>query len=148
MQRSLEYVLLSATHLFFVLSFHQYFEWRMAAGAGAAMFGMNYQLTLQRERRRTRPPSDRQRVLADMLESILLLLFVVLLSLGGTVKRWLAMQDQEFLGYVAAMLTGIFLAGLIGEHVWQHRHFATLDEERRLNYVCNLRRTIIFPYVK
>jgi hypothetical protein len=148
MQRGLEYTLLTSVHLFFVISFHHYFEWWMALGVGATMFCMNFQLTLLRERRRTRAPKNRARILADTFESILLLMFIVLLSLGGLLKRWMSMQDQEFLGYVAAVLAGMFLAGFAGELYWQLRHFRTLDPDGRVNYVRNLRRTIIFPYLK
>jgi hypothetical protein len=148
LQRGVEYSLLSAVHLFFVLSFHDYLEWWMAAVLGLTMFCMNFQLTQHRERRRTRERRDRGRILADTFESILLLMFIVLISLGGMVKRWLAMQDQEFLGYVAATLAGMFLAGLLGEFYWQLRNFGALDRERRRNYIGNLRRTIIFPYLK
>jgi hypothetical protein len=148
LQRGVEYALLSAVHLFFVLSFHDYLEWWMAAALGLTMFCLNFQLTQLRERRRTREKRNRGRILGDTFESILLLMFIVLLSLGGLVKRWLAMGDQEFLGYVAAVLAGMFLAGLLGEFYWQLRHFGALDGERRLNYIRNLRRTIIFPYLK
>ena len=148
MQRSVEYALLIAIHVFFLLSFHSFLEWWMAAGMGLTMFCMNFQLTQLRERRRTRDRRNRGRILADTFESILLLLLIVALSLGGVVKSWLGMQDQEFLGYVAAMLAGIFLAGFLGESYWQLRHFGSLDREGRENYIRNLRRTIIFPYVK
>jgi hypothetical protein len=148
LQRGLEYTLLTTVHLFFVVSFHNFFEWWMAVGVGLTMFCMNFQLTLLRERRRTRAPKNRGRILADTFESILLLMFIVLLSLGGVLKRWMSMQDQEFLGYVAAILSGMFLAGFLGEIYWQLRHFRRLDGEDRTNYVRNLRRTIIFPYLK
>lgn len=148
LQRGVEYALLIAMHLFFVISFHDYFEWWMAVGLGVTTFCMNFQLTQLRERRRTRDRRNRGRIVADTFESILLLLFIVLLSLGGLLRGWLAIPEQEFLGYVAAILAGMFLAGFLGEPYWQLRHFRTLDREGRQNYIRNLRRTIIFPYLK
>ena len=148
LQRAVEYALLIAFHLFFVLSFHEFIQWWMVLAFSVPMFCMNFQLTQLRERRRTRPASDRGRIVGDTVESILFLLFIVLLSIGGATKRWLAMQDQEFLGYVAAALAGLFLAGLLGELYWQSRHIGSLDPDDRANYIGNLRRTIIFPYLK
>lgn len=147
-QRAVEYLLLAGVNVFFIVSFRSFFEWWMATGLGLSMFFMNLQLTQLREQRRKRSPRDRGRVLADTVESILLLLFIVMLSLGGAFKNLLDIQDQEFLGYVASILAGIFLGGLFGESYWQLRHFSVLETEVRSNYIQNLRRSIIFPFFK
>src|SRR5687768_14946843 len=89
LQRGCEYTLLATVHLFFVISFDEFIEWWMAIALAVSVFGMNLQLTQLRERRRTRSREDRARILADTFESILLLLFIVILSIGGAVKRWL-----------------------------------------------------------
>lgn len=147
-QRAVEYSLLAALHLFFVVSFHAFLRWWMAGTLAATTFGMNFRLTLLRERRRTASPRNRARIVGDTFESILFLLFVVILTIGGVLKGWLEMSDQEFLGYVAAMLAALFLAGLSGEVVWQIRNLRFLSIEQLSNYVTNLRRTIIFPFFR
>jgi len=146
LQRAVEYTLLTAIHLFFLLAFQSYYSVWMAIMLAVAVFGLNFQLTQYRERRRIAAPDSRQRILADTFESILFLFFVALISSGGLFGRWLDVGEQEYLGYVAATLGGLFLAGLVGEIYWQRRHFRELDEQGLQNYIANLRRTIILPY--
>lgn len=145
-QRAVEYALLAAMHLFFLLAFRNFYTWWMAAGLGLVMFCMNFQLTQLRERRRTAATNSRRRVLADTFESIMFLVLIASMSFGGLAGKWLHMRDQEYLAYIAAILDGIFLAGFTGELYWQIRHFRTLDPDRMRNYILNLKRTIILPY--
>ena len=147
-QRALEYALLAGMHVFFLIAFRAFYSWAMALVLGLASFGMNFQLTQLRERRRVEARMDPRRLLADTIESILFLLFVVALSLGGVLRSWMAIAYTEYLGYVAAILGGIFIAGLVGEIYWQLRHLRQLDADRMGNYVANLHRTIIFPYLR
>lgn len=146
LQRTVEYGLLTTMHLFFLLAFHDLYRWWMALILAAVTFGMNFQLTQLRERRRSASISSRQRVLADTFESILFLVFIVVISAGGLLNRWLALRDQEYLAYVAALLGGLFLAGLVGEMYWQRRNLHELDRDHLRNYIANLKRTIILPY--
>lgn len=148
LQRAVEYLLLAAFHLFFLLQFRGFLEWWMAAGLGISMFCMNFQLTLLREQRRSSDGPRRSRIVADTFESVLFLLFVVALTFGDFVKDWLEMSDQEHLGYLAAILGGLFLAGLSGELYWQFRNLRSLPPSRRRSYMKNLGRTIIFPYLR
>ncbi len=147
-QRGGEYLLLSGLHVVFLISFGSYYVWWMALGIGLVTFGMNFQLTQLRERRRTMPMRDRYHLLADVVESILFLAFVLILSLGGLLGRWLSISYTEYLGYVAAALSGLFLAGLLGEIYWQIRHLPTLEDSERANYEANLHRTVILPYTR
>jgi hypothetical protein len=147
-QRGVEYALLTVLHTFFVVSFHQFLLWWMAMALAATMFGLNFQLTMLRERRRTAAPRNRARLLGDTFESVLFLVFIVALTLAGALKGWAQMSDPEYLGYVAATLAGLFLAGLAGELYWQGRHLGHLDGEHRANYIRNLPRTIILPFIR
>lgn len=146
LQRAAEYALLATMHVFFLLAFHNYYRWWMALLLAAATFGMNFQLTQLREQRRIADGNSRQRVMSDTFESILFLVFIVLLSSGGLVAQAIDVENEEYLGYVAAILGGLFLAGLCGEMYWQFRNFALLEPEKRRNYIRNLRRTIILPF--
>ncbi|MDB5035239.1 MAG: hypothetical protein JWQ98_2480 [Chlorobi bacterium] len=146
LQRSAEYALLATMHIFFLLAFREYYRWWMAIMLAAVMFGMNFQLTQLREGRRTSGVHDRQRIKADVFESILFLMFIVIISAGGLLRNWLHVSDQEYLAYVAAILGGLFLAGMAGEVYWQFWNFPELEEESRSNYIANLKRTIILPY--
>lgn len=146
LQRAVEYALLAAFNFFFLLAFQEYYLWWMALLLGAITFGMNFQLTQLREKRRTADVASRPRIVADAFESILFLLFIVTLTLGGLLRNQLSMTDQEYQAYVSALLIGLFLAGLVGELYWQMRFFGELDQEKRRNYIANLKRTIILPY--
>ncbi|MBS1911020.1 MAG: hypothetical protein JST22_03455 [Bacteroidetes bacterium] len=146
LQRTAEYALLISMHLFFLLAFRSFYRWWMALLLAAATFGMNFRLTQFREERRTSSPGNRKRIMADAFESVLFLVFIAVLSAGGLLQHLLDVTDQEYLAYVSALLTGVFLAGLVGEIYWQARHFSPLDRERRHNYIANLRRTIVLPY--
>ena len=147
LQRAIEYSLLIAIHLFFLLSFRNFYSWWMAAGLGAATFGMNFRLTQLRERRRAEARRSRNRLIADTFESVLFVFFIVLLSTGGFVRDWLAVSDQEYLAYISAILFSLFLSGFIGETWWQIRRLPFLEIEEQQNYMANLQRTIIFPYL-
>jgi hypothetical protein len=146
LQRAAEYALLAAIHLFFLLAFRSYYRWWMALLLGAITFGMNFQLTQIRERRRTAAARNRQRVLADAFESVLFLIFIAALSLGGLLQKYIDVGDQEYLAYVASLLMGLFLAGLVGELFWQAKYLGELPDTERRNYIANLKRTIILPY--
>jgi hypothetical protein len=146
-QRAVEYALLAAMHVFFLIAFRNFYSLWMAVGVGLVMFCMNFQLTQLRERRRTAGVHSRRRILADTFESIMFLVLIALLSFGGLIGKWLDMADQEYLAYIAAILGGIFLAGFAGELYWQIRHFRRLDPDSMRNYIMNLKRTIILPYV-
>src|SRR5205085_7971705 len=126
--------------------FGGYYQPWVAIGLGASTLWMNLQLTQIRERRRTSPPGDRRRILADTFETILFLVFSVALSIGKYVRDWLELSDPEHIAYVAATLAGLFLGGLVGEIYWQTRNFPRLDDEHRANYLANLRPSIVFPY--
>src|SRR4051812_8320195 len=85
-QRAVEYSLLIGLHAFFLVSFRGFYEWWMAALLGVIMFGLNFQLTLLRERRRLAEARSRQRLLADTFESLLFLGFIVALSFGESIE--------------------------------------------------------------
>jgi fatty acid desaturase len=146
-QRGVEYSLLIATHLFFLLAFRHFYTWWMAIGLGGATFFMNFRLTQLRERRRAAERRNRKRIIADTFESLLFLAFVILISTGGAFRSWLNVSDQEYLGYIAAILFGLFLAGFLGETYWQTRRLPELGTEEQEHYMANLHRSIIFPYI-
>lgn len=146
LQRGVEYALLVSIHFFFLLAFREYYDVTFASSIALVTFGMNYQLTELRERRRSLGSSSRKRLMADTFESILFLLFIILLSFGGFAEEILKLSTQQYYAYLAAVLGGIFLGALVGEVRFQLRRFPRLDEKRQRNYIANLRRTIILPY--
>jgi hypothetical protein len=146
LQRAVEYSLLIALHAFFLVSFRNYYEWWMAVALGLIMFGLNFQLTLLRERRRLVAGEQRTRIIADTFESLLFLALIVVISIGQSVAGRHDISAPEYLGYVAAILGGIFLAGISGELFWQLKYFHALSDTEQRAYIANLRRTIILPY--
>ncbi|MBX7217514.1 MAG: hypothetical protein K1X90_11135 [Candidatus Kapabacteria bacterium] len=145
-QRGTEYSLLVTIFAYYLMAFQGWYQLPLALFAGGLMFGMNFHLTQLRERRRTAAPENRARILADTLESVLFMVFVGG-SLGfGFIWRSERFTEQEMYAYMAAVLIGMFAAGMTGEIFWQHRNFRKLSVEQRVHYIINLRRTIILPY--
>ena len=147
LQRAVEYSLLIALHVFFLLSFRDFYEWWMAVALAIIMFGLNFQLTLLRERRRLVSSEQRTRIMADTFESVLFFALIVVISIGQSVAGNYDLSTPEYLGYVAAILGGIFLAGISGEVYWQLKYFQNLSDTEQRAYIANLRRTIIFPSI-
>jgi hypothetical protein len=147
LQRTAEYTLLIAMHAFFLISFRGFYAWWMAVALGVITFGLNFQLTMLRERRRLATGEQRPRILADTFESLLFLALIILISAGEPWALSHHLTEPEYLGYVAALLSGIFLAGLFGEFYWQRKYFQTLDDTTQRAYIANLKRTIIVPYI-
>lgn len=146
LQRAAEYTLLVAIFLFFLLAFRDYFRPTLVIVLAVLSFGMNVQLTLQRERRRMSPPRNRRRLLADMLESLFFLALILLLGLPGATEWFFGATEGEHYALIAAILCGIFASGMIGEVWFQLRRLPRYGEEEQRNYVENLKRTIILPY--
>ena len=148
LQRAAEYSLLATFHVFFILAFWGFYEFWIAGVVGIITFCMNLQLTRLREKRRSAPPSDRKRLMADTFESILFVFFIVLLSFAGGAVGWLGFTTQEYYAYLASILTGLFLGGLVGEVWYRLRTFNLLETGEQENYINNLQRSIIFPYFR
>lgn len=147
LQRAAEYSLLVALHAFFLVSFQDFYEWWMAVSLGVIMFGLNFQLTLLREQRRMTSGEERSRIMADTFESVLFLALIVVISLGQSFAGNYDIGTPEYLGYVAAILGGIFLAGILGEVYWQLNYFQKLSDSEQRAYIANLRRTILIPSI-
>lgn len=145
-QRGVEYSLLITIFFYYLLAFQGWYQLPIALFAGGIMFGMNFHLTQLRERRRTAAPENRSRILADTLESILFMVFVGVSLAVGFIWRSDRFTEQEMYAYMAAVLIGLFAAGMMGEIVWQRRNFRQLSVAQRVHYIVNLRRTIILPY--
>ncbi len=145
-QRGAEYSLLITIFLYYLMAFRGWYQLPIALAAGGLMFGMNFHLTQLREHRRTAPPENRTRILADTLESILFMVFVGATLAVGFIWRATQFTEQEMYAYMAAVLIGVFAAGMTGEIFWQRRNFRRLSVAQRVHYIVNLRRTIILPY--
>ena len=148
LQRVIEYSLMFAIFLFFLLSFREYYRLPLVLALGILFFGMNFQLTQQRERRRMTPTRNRKRLMADMTESLLFLGLIVILWIPGATHLIFGAGPREHYSLIAAILCGIFLGGLSGEVWFQMRRFVMYNEDEQRNYIENLKRTIILPYSK
>jgi len=145
LQRAAEYLFLFAI-FFFLLAFREYYRVWLAIVLAVLFFGMNVQLTIQRERRRMRRAKNRKRIVADMAESVLFLVLILLMSIPSVSTTIFGGTPQEHHGLMASILCGIFLAGLTTEVWFQLRRLPNFCEESRIQYVRNLKRSIIFPY--
>ncbi len=103
---------------------------------------LGWALSQHRERRRLLPPYHRQRLIADILENLLFLLFLTLIF---SVALFVHYPLPQLLGYLSAAFWSYFLTTAIGERTWQRRFFSTLSEEQQKNYLANLSRTIFLP---
>lgn len=147
LQRAVEYTLLNTIFLFFLLAFRDFYRTSLILVVAFLFFGMNFQLTQQREKRRTAAPDNRRRLLADMLESILFLGLIMLMGVPGVAETLLGAAERERYALVAAMLCGVFFSGMFGEAFFQLRRLPGRTTEEQENYIANLRRTIILPYI-
>lgn len=146
LQRSIEYVLLFSLFLFFLIAYYGYYRLYIIVILAVIFFGLNVQLTRQRERRRTAPQLNRTAIVTDMIESILFLLLVLLMSFPSIFGTLFGSTPQEHYALIASILCGIFLGGLVGEIRFQLRAFPLLTHERQENYIRNLKRSIVLPY--
>lgn len=146
LQRAAEYTLLFAIHFFFMIAQRGHYRVSLIIAVALVFFGMNLQLTLQRERRRTRARNDRSRVITDMAESILFLLLLIVLSIPGVTSVLFEAGMREHYAIIAAMLCGVFLGALVGEVWFQLRRLPWMEEPAPSNYFANLKRTIILPF--
>ncbi len=146
LQRAVEYSLLFAIFLFFLLAFYDYYRFTLVVSLAVLFGGMNFQLTLQRERRRLGPSRNRKRMFADMMESLLFLGLIILLGMPGVTAWAFGSNEREHFALIAGILCGIFVAGLFGEVWFQLRRLPGYEEEQQRNYIANLKRTIILPY--
>lgn len=146
LQRAVEYSLLFAIFLFFLLAFYDYYRFTPVISLAVLFGGMNFQLTLQRERRRLGSPRNRKRMLADMMESLLFLGLIILLGLPGVTEWAFGSNEREHFALIAGILCGIFATGLFGEVWFQLHRLPRYEEEQQRNYIENLKRTIILPY--
>ncbi|MCE2502617.1 MAG: hypothetical protein J4G05_00930 [Chlorobi bacterium] len=146
LQRAIEYVLLIGIFFFFLLAYIDYYRPYITSVLAFVFLGLNLQLTLQRERRKTQPATNRSRLLSDAIESILFLILILLMSIPSFSQALVGGTPQERYALVASVLCGIFLGGLFGEIFFQIRRLPTLPQEKQENYIKNLKRTIILPY--
>lgn len=148
LQRAIEYVLLFSLFFFFLVAFHGYYRIYVVLILAFIFFGLNLQLTYQRERRRASGQKNRKRIIGDMTESILFLLLIFLMSFPTLFGALFGSTPQEHYALVASVLCGIFLGGLVGEMSFQLRSLRFLEYEEQKNYMFNLKRTIILPYFR
>lgn len=146
-QRAVEYMLLIALHVFFLIAFAGNYSIPLVLVLGVSTLVMNMRLTQLRENRRLLPARHRERLRADALEAVLFLVLIVILSAGGAILATTMQIDQrEYTTYVSATLGGLFLGGLIGELLWHRNVYRTLPLDRRERLLEHLPRSIILPY--
>ncbi len=145
-QRALEYTLLTAIFLFFLISFSDYYRLAVALGLFFLFFGMNLQLTFLREKRRA-IELPRKRLVADTTESILFLTVILLFSFPTVTRALFGASPEEHYALIAALLCGIFVGGLAGEVWFQTRRLGRFEGPVQVRYMDQLRRTIILPYI-
>ena len=142
-RRNMEYIGLIAFQGYFATRFFAIVDFLPACVSMLSVGSLAWVLGGHREQRRTEAFLSRPRLLADAVES-LLLLFVLMLT--GLVSILLNMNLLRYQSYVSIALLAFFIASFVREMVWQKRKFPLLDETRKNNYVMNLNKSIIFPY--
>lgn len=147
MQRAIEYVCLSGIFLYFLIAFHDYYRLLFALTLFLLFFVLNLRLTGIRESQRA-SAERRTRLSAEIVESVLFLLLILLFSFPVVTRALLGSSPQEHYALVAATLLGIFLGGLTGEVRFQTRRLREYDGTEQVAYMRNLKRTIILPYLR
>lgn len=147
MQRAVEYTLMTAIFLFFLISFFNLYRLLFAIVLFLLFFGMNLQLTMLREKRRA-TLAQRKRLVADTSESLLFLGLILLFSFPSITASTLGSTPEEHYALIASLLCGIFVGGLAGEVRFQTRRLSRYDGIEQVRYMEELRRSIILPYMK
>ncbi len=142
-RRRLEYLILISVQAFFVGAMHHLLRPVMSFGLILSTGGMCWTLTQYRQKRNTKPEVDRFRVLMDAFEALFLMLFLTLFSILA-----LSMQVDipVFYAHISVMLLTFFAATMLTELFWVRRIFPLLNSAQQLNYVVNLRSSILWPF--
>lgn len=142
-QRFIEYVVLIGFQGFFVTAFLHLFHPLLALAFAAVSFGLSWNLAQLREQRRTLELNDGRRLVGDALESMILMLFLVLIGIGA---RFIDIPFTTVMAYLSVSLMAYFAGSFIGESVWIKRNLNELPEPLVHNYIANLNRSLFFPY--
>lgn len=142
-QRFIEYVALIGFQGFFVTAFLVLLHPLLALALTAASFGLSWNLAQLREQRRTLNLNDGRRLMGDALESMILLLFLVLVGIGS---QFIGIPFITVMAYLSISLMAYFMGSFLGESVWMKRYVDALPEAQLHNYVANLNRSLFFPY--
>lgn len=142
-QRFIEYIVLIGFQGFFVTAFLRLFHPVLALSFAAVSFGLSWNLAQLREQRRTLDLRDSRRLVGDALESMILMLFLVIVGIGA---RFIGIPFTTVMAYLSASLMAYFIGAFLGESVWIKRSLADLPETGLHNYIANLNRSLFFPY--
>ena len=147
LQRSIEYVSLSAVFLYFLISFFEFYRPLFVITLFLLFLTLNLRLTLIREARRA-TATKRVRLTTEIIESVLFLLLILTFSFPAVTRILLGSSPQEHYALVASTLLGIFLGGLSGEVWFQTRRLQRYEGAQQVAYMKYLKRTIILPYMR
>lgn len=142
-QRFVEYVSLSAGQGFLAAGLLHATNLTASFGAMPLVFGAAWLLAQVREKRRTLGQHDTKRLMGDTIESFSIAAMMALLVISS---RWFGVGVGVMMTYLSMAILAYFLGSFIGEMWWASRIFPRYDLERKVNYVINLNRSVIFPY--
>jgi hypothetical protein len=142
-QRYVEYVSLSAGQGFLAAGLLHATNLTASFGAMPLVFGAAWLLAQVREKRRTLGQHDTKRLMGDTIESFSIAAMMALLVISS---RWFGVGVGVMMTYLSMAILAYFLGSFIGEMWWASRIFPRYDLERKVNYVINLNRSVIFPY--
>lgn len=143
-RRNIEYIALISIHGFFTGAFLDSLLPIPTLGAMLSAGGLAWTLSQLREKRRTLPSGSSYRVIADVIEMLLLLLFVMIAYIVA-----LKQGDESLFVYQAhfsLVMMSYFTFTCFGETAWVRKVFSMLDSAEQLNYLTNLNPSLIFPY--
>jgi hypothetical protein len=142
-QRFVEYVGLISLQGFLAAGLlHATHEYE-ALLAAPISFGFAWLLATSREERRTLDQHDTRRLLGDTIESFGLALSVAVFVIAA---RFWGVKVSLIMTYLAVTVMLYFLGSFVSETIWLSRIFPNIAFEKKLNYLKNLNRSIIFPY--
>ncbi len=142
-RRKFEYLALISVQAFFAGAFHGLLRPMICIGLVISTSGMCWTLTQYRQKRSTLPEFNRFRVIVDTLEVLFLMLFVTLFSISALKMD---VDLTVYYAHLSVMLLSFFSATLLTELFWIRRIFPLLNSAQQLNYVVNLKSSILWPF--
>lgn len=141
-RRTIEYSLLVIVYFIFFLSAAEHVALSLSSIVAFIGTTAGWMLSHLREKRRCLSPFNRQRLIAEIVETLVLLSF---LAFGGILALSAQFPTTLLFGYLSLLLWTYFLATLLNEIRWHSIFFPQLSEEKQQNYLQNLSPTIFFP---
>lgn len=141
-RRNIEYIFLLSIQGFLGANFSDFLVPFVSIGIAFSSLGLGWTLTAYRESRRTLPKNSKYRVLAEIIESLLILLFI---SLFGIAAYAYKVSIIVFQAHLSIVFFCYWTACCFAEAHWVYNVLPKSGIAEQLNYLSNLGKSVILP---